>query len=335
MTAPIWASPTGIIVNVSSDPGHDTAHSVADQSRQRRDALRFASPSAADAIDNFGVVGVQFQLNGANLGLEDTVAPYEIVWNTLTSANGAYSLTAIARDAAGNQATSPMVTVTVDNPIDTTPPTVTDGQSGRRRLERCVGQRSDNHHVQRRHGPGDHQRQQPSNCGTDADTLVAATVTYDAPSRTATLTPTSPMVDGTLYTATVRGGATDPRAKDLAGNALAQDYVWSFVARGVANCPCSIWDASAVPANPAEHDASAVEVGVKFQADLDGNITGIRFYKGAGNTGDPYRQSVDEHRPVVGNRHVRRTRRPPVGNRLDFAGAGGDQRQCDLCRFVS
>jgi hypothetical protein len=28
-----------------------------------------------------------------------------------------------------------------------------------------------------------------------------------------------------------------------------------------------------------------VEVGVKFRADLDGYITGIRFYKGAGNTG--------------------------------------------------
>ena len=32
-------------------------------------------------------------------------------------------------------------------------------------------------------------------------------------------------------------------------------------------------------------DASAVEVGVRFKADLDGTITGVRFYKATGNTG--------------------------------------------------
>ncbi len=73
--------------------------------------------------------------------------------------------------------------------------------------------------------------------------------------------------------------------QDLAGNALAQDYLWTFYAGTLTNCPCSIWAPSAVPTNPAEPDPSAVEVGVKFQADLDGDITGIRFYKGAGNDG--------------------------------------------------
>ena len=61
-----------------------------------------------------------------------------------------------------------------------------------------------------------------------ASTLVTATVTYNAASRTATLTPTAPLAAGTTYTATVRGGATDPRVKDTAGTALAADYVWSF-----------------------------------------------------------------------------------------------------------
>jgi hypothetical protein len=32
-------------------------------------------------------------------------------------------------------------------------------------------------------------------------------------------------------------------------------------------------------------DPSAVNLGVKFTTDTDGSITGIRFYKGAGNTG--------------------------------------------------
>src|SRR5262249_29537757 len=77
---------------------------------------------SATASDNVGVVGVQFLLDGANLGAEDTATPYTTTWNTTTASNGTHTLTARARDAAGNP-TSASVTVTVNNP-DTTPPTV-------------------------------------------------------------------------------------------------------------------------------------------------------------------------------------------------------------------
>ena len=40
-----------------------------------------------------------------------------------------------------------------------------------------------------------------------------------------------------------------------------------------------------MPATPAAADTDAVELGVKFRAAQDGFITGIRFYKGTGNTG--------------------------------------------------
>jgi YD repeat-containing protein len=81
---------------------------------------------SATAADNVGVFGVQFQLDGANLGAEVAVAPYSVSWNSTTTTNGAHSLTAIARDAAGNRTTSAAVSVTVSNapPVDTTPPTV-------------------------------------------------------------------------------------------------------------------------------------------------------------------------------------------------------------------
>jgi putative lipoic acid-binding regulatory protein len=81
---------------------------------------------AANASDNVGVAGVQFRLDGANLGAEDTASPYSFSWNTGGAANGSHTLTAVARDAAGNQTTSTAVTVTVSNgpPPDTTPPTV-------------------------------------------------------------------------------------------------------------------------------------------------------------------------------------------------------------------
>ena len=70
---------------------------------------------AADAADNVGVAGVQFALDGANLSAEDTTSPYSISWDTTTAANGSHSLTAGARDAAGNTTTSSAVIVTVSN----------------------------------------------------------------------------------------------------------------------------------------------------------------------------------------------------------------------------
>ena len=58
--------------------------------------------------------------------------------------------------------------------------------------------------------------------------LVPGAVTYDAPTRVATLTPAAALGATTTYTATVKGGAADPRAKDAAGNALAANAVWTF-----------------------------------------------------------------------------------------------------------
>jgi alpha-mannosidase len=76
----------------------------------------------ANASDNVGVLGVQFKLDGANLGVEDATAPYAVDWDTLASTNGTHVLSASARDAAGNRGTATDVTVTVDN--DKTAPTV-------------------------------------------------------------------------------------------------------------------------------------------------------------------------------------------------------------------
>jgi hypothetical protein len=47
----------------------------------------------------------------------------------------------------------------------------------------------------------------------------------------------------------------------------------------------SLWSDSSTPSVAAASDAAAVELGVKFRADVDGTVNGIRFYKGASNTG--------------------------------------------------
>jgi Domain of unknown function (DUF4082)/Bacterial Ig domain len=50
-------------------------------------------------------------------------------------------------------------------------------------------------------------------------------------------------------------------------------------------CPCVIWAPSNVPATVDGGDPQAVEVGVKFRADSNGSIIGVRFYKAPTNTG--------------------------------------------------
>ena len=50
-------------------------------------------------------------------------------------------------------------------------------------------------------------------------------------------------------------------------------------------CPCTIWAPTDTPANPAVNDNSPIETGTKFRSDIAGWITGVRFYKGAANTG--------------------------------------------------
>jgi Concanavalin A-like lectin/glucanases superfamily/Bacterial Ig domain/Abnormal spindle-like microcephaly-assoc'd, ASPM-SPD-2-Hydin len=69
----------------------------------------------ATAADNVGVVGVQFLLDGAALGAEQTTAPYGVAWATGSVANGTHSLSARARDAAGNTTLAASVVVTVAN----------------------------------------------------------------------------------------------------------------------------------------------------------------------------------------------------------------------------
>ena len=117
------------------------------------------------------------------------------------------------------------------------------------------------------------------------NSLIAATVTYTSGSQTATLQPTAALASSTTYTAVVTGGSNG--VKDLAGNALASNFTWSFTTAGTVSgsCPCSVWSASTTPGNIDGNDNIAIEVGVRFRSQLAGMITSVRFYKSAANTG--------------------------------------------------
>jgi thermitase len=76
------------------------------------------------ASDNVGVTKVEFLVNGAVVG-SDTSAPYAFSWDTTLVANGSYSLTARAHDAAGNRKDASIAVSVLNGTVaDTTPPTV-------------------------------------------------------------------------------------------------------------------------------------------------------------------------------------------------------------------
>ena len=94
--------------------------------------VSFTSPSAsvslsgivavsATATDNVGVAGVQFKLDGADLGAEMTSAPYSVNWDTSTAAAGSHTLSAVARDTAGNTSTATLAVTTF---LDNLPPVI-------------------------------------------------------------------------------------------------------------------------------------------------------------------------------------------------------------------
>jgi hypothetical protein len=102
------------------------------------------------------------------------------------------------------------------------------------------------------------------------------TVTGSPPATTATVTG---LTNGTAYTFKV--SATN--AVGTGPASAASNAVTPTAAGGCA--ACTIWASSATPTNPSSSDTGSVELGVKFKADVNGSITGIRFYKGTGNTG--------------------------------------------------
>lgn len=58
---------------------------------------------AATAADNVGVAGVRFMLDGSNTGNEFAAAPYSMLLDTTPMQGCSHTVSAVARDAAGNQ----------------------------------------------------------------------------------------------------------------------------------------------------------------------------------------------------------------------------------------
>ncbi len=115
--------------NTVTPPTDTTAPTVALTAPAANATVSNTVTLSATASDNVGVAGVQFIVDGANVGAEDTTAPYSISWDSKTVANGSHTVSAKGRDAAGNTTTTTPISITVSNtvtpPADTTAPTVT------------------------------------------------------------------------------------------------------------------------------------------------------------------------------------------------------------------
>ena len=92
-------------------------------------------------------------------------------------------------------------------------------------------------------------------------TAVSGTVSYDGNSNTATFKPSDNLALGTPYTATVTTGA-----KDLAGNALTDDYSWSFTTEKE-SVPPEV--TSVDPPDGAINIATDIEITATFSEELD------------------------------------------------------------------
>ena len=83
------------------------------------EGLNGAVTLTATATDNVGVAGVQFQVDGVDLGAEDTQAPYQATLAaTNVYASGQHVLRARARDAAGNLSPWDVATVTFGGAVN-------------------------------------------------------------------------------------------------------------------------------------------------------------------------------------------------------------------------
>ena len=108
---------------------------------------------------------------------------------------------------------------------------------------------------------------------------VAGSVSFNGANTVATFTPSAALSAGVTYTATVSG------AQNGSGVSMTGPFTWSFTTAAAVTCPCSVWGPGA-PAGAVEaSDASPANLGVQFRASTGGFVTGVRFYKTAGNTG--------------------------------------------------
>ncbi|MGF1663458.1 MAG: LamG-like jellyroll fold domain-containing protein [Kineosporiaceae bacterium] len=102
-------------------PPDTTAPTVAITSPSAGATVAGTVAVTADATDDRAVAAVEFRAGSTVLGT-DTAAPWTVAWDAGALPDGPVTLTAVARDSAGNASAPAGVAVTVDNPDTPTRP---------------------------------------------------------------------------------------------------------------------------------------------------------------------------------------------------------------------
>jgi|GEM_PF-4550659 len=161
----------------------------------------------ANAADSgSGIAGVQFKLD-TNIGAEDTTSTYGVTWDSTAVEDGSHTIIAVARDMAGNYATSSAVDVVVDNTSSVLSDGLPFGEQASGTTELSLS------------------------LSTDEDALckygIVPDIAYDSIASSFSATSTthsvglSSLMNGTNYTYYIR-------CQDDAGNTTLSDYTISF-----------------------------------------------------------------------------------------------------------
>ena len=138
-----------------------------------------------------------------------------------------------------------------DAAADTTAPTITaevpggrrdqrrSGDAGHRDVQRGDGPRHDDDRVVGKAG----RRRDRSSCAIRRTTWSRQRSPTTRRRRSRRFVPRVSSALSTTYTAIVKGGTTDPRVKDVAGNAMAANATWTFTTAAAppppSSCPCT------------------------------------------------------------------------------------------------
>lgn len=117
------SSSTSIQVGINAAPSGDlTAPTVSIMSPSTGSSVTVGATVtvSVSAADNIGVSAVSFNVDGA-LQTTSSTSPYSFSWNTTGAASGIHTLTATARDAAGNSSSN-SIQVTTNTTILPPPP---------------------------------------------------------------------------------------------------------------------------------------------------------------------------------------------------------------------
>jgi hypothetical protein len=110
---------------------------------------------------------------------------------------------------------------------------------------------------------------------------VAVTVSYEPNVSTVALVPTAPLQPGRLYQVTLRGGSPGPSITDTIGQLLAGNVKFTFTTAlaGSGVTTFTVFT-NQTPDIPDVDEGAPRELGMKFSANQDGVVTGVRFFKG-------------------------------------------------------